>query len=139
MTEKDSALDAFLRIGFSLQRLNRLAERDYGLSLAQWSVLRLLVDRPGISPGTLAERAGIHPSSLSQALARLARRKFVFVARDPLDARRKQLFVTREGKASLDRVARVASAWSEELAPLAGAISAVRGRAEKMTKALSRR
>jgi DNA-binding MarR family transcriptional regulator len=52
---------------------------------------------PACSPQDLADKTGMHPSSLTQSLKRLQRKNVVFMAEDPKDLRRKILGVTRDG------------------------------------------
>ncbi|MCI0651608.1 MAG: MarR family transcriptional regulator [Planctomycetes bacterium] len=96
-------LAELVRLGHALQQVNKRTESRLGLSLVQFHVLRELLDLPGSSSQILAAKAGLHPSTLTQSIRRLARKGYLFVAADPKDSRKKQLTVTRAGKNAVER------------------------------------
>ncbi|OFZ54484.1 MAG: hypothetical protein A2428_00705 [Bdellovibrionales bacterium RIFOXYC1_FULL_54_43] len=102
---------SILQLGIRIQHVNQKLERDTGMSLTQWSLLKCLVDHPTISALDLADLLGIQASSLTQSIKRLQRKGLIIVAKDPLDARRKLLSVTREGNVRLLEVDRKLKAW----------------------------
>ncbi len=91
------------RVSLELHRLNKFFECEVKLSLVQFCVLRHLVDMPGTSAQTLAGAVGVHPSTLTQSIRRLALKEYLFVDEDPLDSRRKIISITRRGKNALDQ------------------------------------
>lgn len=105
MKNLENSLFSLFKFSNNLQQLNKDIERDLGLSLVQWCVLRRLVDRPAISAQQLAKIVGVHPSTLTQTLARLKKKGFIFVGSDPLDARKKVVSITRLGKQQMDSAA----------------------------------
>lgn len=92
----------FVKLSVKLHHLNLEAERRCGLSLVQWHVLHCLRDIPGVSAYGLAKAAGLHPSTITQALRGMGRKGHVFVGEDPRDSRRKCIALTRAGAAALD-------------------------------------
>ncbi|OFY98363.1 MAG: hypothetical protein A2070_10010 [Bdellovibrionales bacterium GWC1_52_8] len=92
---------SILRLGMQIQQINQKMEHEIGVSLTQWSLLRCMVDNPTISALDLAQELGVQPSTLTQILKRLERKKYIFVTKDPLDARRKLLSLTRAGNSTL--------------------------------------
>jgi len=98
MKKEFLAVSHLISIARTVQDLNFRFEKKYELSLAQWLVLAHLKDLPGCSALDLSEALSVHPSSLTPALKRLKRKGFLAVSEDPLDSRRKNLFLTREGR-----------------------------------------
>ena len=82
--------------------LNRSAEALLNLSLVQYHLLAQIRDRPGCSPQEIAHLAGIHPSSLTQSLKRLQRRKMIFIEEDPRDSRKKLILLAPPGNQCLN-------------------------------------
>jgi DNA-binding MarR family transcriptional regulator len=72
-------------------------EHDLGISGAQLFVLREIAAEPRVSLRRLAERTLTDPSSVSVVAARLVERRLVSRRRDPNDARRVVLTLTRRG------------------------------------------
>lgn len=101
---KDADLSLFLlfQIGVSLHQLNKRLEKHLGLSLVQWCLLKNLIDLPAVSALSLATAVGVHPSTLTQTLKRLEKKKFIFVMEDSTDSRKKLISITRAGKNNLE-------------------------------------
>lgn len=98
MPPLDHVLFLLCRVGSSIHQLNQAAEREIGLSLVQWSLLRHLIDMPCTSAQELAHAVKVHPSTLTQSLRRLQRKDLIFVGGDPKDSRRKLIVITRRGR-----------------------------------------
>ncbi|MDB4998547.1 MAG: MarR family transcriptional regulator [Myxococcaceae bacterium] len=73
----------------------------HGLTPPRYEVLRALEDTsaPADTPGQLARKIGVSPSSMSRLLQALEREGFVASAREPADRRQVRLSVTEEGRA----------------------------------------
>lgn len=108
--EKMEFLSLF-RIGISIHNFNKISEREVGLSLVQWCLLRKLIDMPAASAFSLAKEVGIHPSTLTQTLKRLEKKGFVFISEDPKDSRRKVVSLTRLGRKSMQDAEKKMSVW----------------------------
>ena len=98
------------QLGLKIQHFGQKLEIEAGISLAQWSILKQLVDHPASSALSLAHTVGIQPSTLTQALKRLEKKDFIYLEKDPSDSRKKILSLTRAGKLVLDR----ADSWLHE-------------------------
>ena len=116
MTEQD--LISFFHVGISLHNFNKKAEREFGISLVQWRLLKQLIDMPAVSAFNLAKAVGVHPSTLTQTLRRLEIKKYIFIAEDPKDSRKKVISLTRQGKNILDRVEIQIGEWKVNLLPV---------------------
>jgi DNA-binding MarR family transcriptional regulator len=98
-----AVLDHLRHIVRALRLSSHSSERELGISGAQLFVLRELAAEPGASLRLLAERTLTDPSSVSVVAARLVERGLVNRGRDPSDARRVALTLTRRGHALLAR------------------------------------
>ena len=70
---------------------------------------------PATSAQALANTAGIHPSTLTQTLKRLEKKKYILIAEDPKDSRKKLVLLTRSGKTILDLMEMNMGRWSKNL------------------------
>jgi MarR family transcriptional regulator, lower aerobic nicotinate degradation pathway regulator len=85
-------------------------------------LLASIADEGEASQAELARRTGIDPSDVVAALNELSTRGFVTRERDPADARRNVVALTRKGRAELRRLDGVVSDIQERfLAPLTAA------------------
>lgn len=114
--KKDSGIYSLFQIGISIHHLNKKSEREIGISLVQWCLLKQLVDRPAISAFDLSKAVGVHPSTLTQTLKRLQKKKLIFIIADTKDFRKKVISLTRQGKEILDKATHMMSDWSKKLA-----------------------
>ncbi|OQS43028.1 homoprotocatechuate degradation operon regulator HpaR [Chromobacterium haemolyticum] len=76
----------------------------HGLSEQQWRVLRLLAERGEMEAGEIAQRAGIHPPSLSGILTRMERDDLVYRHRARSDNRRLIVTPTPHAKTLTQRI-----------------------------------
>ncbi|MFL5812413.1 MAG: MarR family winged helix-turn-helix transcriptional regulator [Bdellovibrionia bacterium] len=111
-------LQIAFRLGMEIERMGQRMEEKTGVSLAQWSVLIRLKDLPASTAQDLAAAVGVHPSTLTQALKRLERKKFIFIGKDPKDSRKKILSLTRDGADRLEEVRQVLQAWRDDIHPM---------------------
>jgi DNA-binding MarR family transcriptional regulator len=92
-------LDAYPRIYFACHRRHvRDPKSGKELSAHQASILDHLDSVEPTSLNALAAHMGVTPSTMSIAIDRLARARYVVRARDPLDGRRVQLRLTENGE-----------------------------------------
>lgn len=115
MNASDKLLFSAFQLSLNFQRVNKDTERRVGVSLIQWCILKRLLELPATSAHALAEAVGVHPSSLTQSLKRLSRKRLVFVGADPRDSRKKIISITREGKSAVERVEQVMEAIAAQL------------------------
>lgn len=97
----NTSLFRLLDLGLELQKINKILEVKYGLSIVQWSLLKNLLEMPAASPLALARSLKITPGTITQTLGRLSKKKFLFICEDPQDARKKMVSLTREGRDAL--------------------------------------
>ncbi|MDD3516997.1 MAG: MarR family transcriptional regulator [Chromatiales bacterium] len=89
-----------LRILFrAIQDGSRRIEKVCGVSSAQLWALWELDGSPGLSVGDLSERLSIHPSTASNMLDKLERKRLIERRRTGSDQRVVRLFLTGEGAA----------------------------------------
>jgi len=100
---KEDALDDLYKGWLRLHALNKTLETRHGISFSQLYMLRWIFHYPGITPGILSKKMGLHPSSLSPLMRRLIRKTYIALELDPWDKRRKFLTITRLGKSILDK------------------------------------
>ena len=84
-------------VDHALQRTSKQMNRTIGLTGPQRLVVRLLGRTPGMSAGQLAAELHLDPSTLTGILQRLEGRHLVQREKDPRDARRLRLSLTRRG------------------------------------------
>lgn len=82
----------------ALQSASKRMEARLGITGPQRLVVRIVGQRPGISPGQVSAILHLHPSTLSGILGRLERAKLIGRRADPADARCAQLHLTARGR-----------------------------------------
>lgn len=75
----------------------RRTERPFGVSLAEWRVLRSVLVEPGTSQGEIATAQGLNVMNVSRAVAGLRSKGLIQANPDPEDRRRTQLSATQTG------------------------------------------
>ena len=92
-------------LGFWLRHAHRAFVRalarelaPHGILPAQWTVLRALWSRDGVTQVALAERIGVEKASLTGVLAGLEHAGLVRRERDPLDGRKLAVRLTPAGR-----------------------------------------
>jgi len=108
-------LKSVFQVSLLLHNLNKEAERRIGVSIVQWTILKHLVEMPATSAQELSGAVKLHPSTLTQSLKRLLRKKLIFVSEDPRDSRKKIIVLTRMGKSILDRAEQQMNQLAAEL------------------------
>ena len=80
--------------------MTRLADRlvPYGVSVAEWAVLRRLWQEEGFTQVALADRMGVRKASLTSVLTSLERKGFMRRTRRGDDRRKYHLFLTKRGR-----------------------------------------
>jgi len=100
-TERSREVLAFMRlmwaVDHALQRASKRMSRTIGLTGPQRLVIRMLGEDPGLSPGEIAGRLHLDPSTLTGIIQRLERRALVVRHRDPADGRRYRLELSDRG------------------------------------------
>lgn len=131
--EMSRSLFQVFHVGVSIQQLNRKIERRSGLSLVQWCLLKRLIHMPAVSAQALARTVVLHPSTLTQSLKRLEKRKLIFVTEDPKDSRKKVISITRTGKEILERTQADMRVVARELDAVLRDLDQVRNRLDSLS------
>ena len=110
-----SPLASFKRLHLSARAGADRCLAPQGLSVAQFGVLRLLDDEPGLTGAELARRSLVTAPSKNEMLAMLLRDEFITRAPDPRGGRGIQLFISPAGRAVLDHGIPVLTDYSARL------------------------
>lgn len=76
----------------------RRTEQPFGVTLAEWRVLRSVLRDPGTSQGEIATDQGLNVMTVSRAVAGLRTKRLIETKPDPEDRRRTQLSPTAAGR-----------------------------------------
>src|SRR6476620_1655916 len=79
--------------------------RQFGISRAQWAVLVRIDRNEGLKQTELADLLDLQPITLTRLLDRLADNGLIERRADPNDRRAKRLFLTKEARPLMDRLA----------------------------------
>jgi len=101
MKDVEALAQKISRLGSQIHHWNKLSQDELGLSFFQFHLLSTLRKKPGLSLQKLAQNCSIHPSTLTQSLKPLLKRKLVGMNPHPRDSRSKILFLTEAGHESL--------------------------------------
>lgn len=106
-----AGVDGF--IGYAIRRAQLSVFQDFGermaefaISTAQFSVMRLARDNPGLNQRTLAEALGAETSRMVLIIDELERRGVVDRLPSTLDRRSRAIYLTAEGRKLLRRLER---------------------------------
>jgi DNA-binding MarR family transcriptional regulator len=102
---------------------------DLGLTPAQASVLRAVLEQPAMGLRELARRLGTDPMNAKRLADGLEREGLLVSGAHPVDGRIRVLSATDAGAAAGREVARRAAAWGDALEVLLGADDTARLRA----------
>lgn len=81
---------------------------DEGVTVAEWSFLRVLYDEEGIAPTALADRMGMTRGAISKLADRLEAKGLVSRSAVDSDMRAQTLSLTLEGRGTVPTLARLA-------------------------------
>lgn len=90
----------FLSLNSACTIVQKFAEeslRDAGLSIAEYTFMRIIENTPGITAGEARGRLYATAPSVAQLVAQLERRGFIKRGKDSMDARRLPLRLTPKG------------------------------------------
>lgn len=85
-----------------------------GVTVAEWVLMRRLLDEKGISPSRLAERVGMTRGAITKLADRLIDKSLLVRMSDPTDGRAQRLSLTPAGRALVPRLAALADANDAE-------------------------
>jgi DNA-binding MarR family transcriptional regulator len=107
--------------GYLLARLGEASRRRFhkalepeGLHPRHFGVMTMLAAQPGMSQQQLHEKTGIDPSSMVAVIDELQARGLAERRADPQDRRARQVFLTEQGLAALERIRGLAANLQRE-------------------------
>ncbi|MGE3989282.1 MarR family winged helix-turn-helix transcriptional regulator [Pseudorhodoplanes sp.] len=93
----------------------------HGVTVAEWVLMRQLLNEDAIAPSRLAERMGMTRGAVSKLAERLIAKSMLVREADPNDGRAQTLALTRTGRAMVPKLAALAdnndSEFFDHLAP----------------------
>jgi DNA-binding MarR family transcriptional regulator len=95
------------------QRFARKVEAQ-GVTVAEWVLMRQLLEVKALAPSRLAERMGMTRGAVTKLADRLIAKSLLARATDPTDGRAQTLSLTRAGRAMVPRLAALADANDAE-------------------------
>jgi DNA-binding MarR family transcriptional regulator len=115
ITRQQSASDLERHVGYWLRRVsNRVsgefvrALRTKRTSVAEWVVLCHVQERPGITPGELAEALALTRGAVSKVIDKLETKNWITGSAKPEDNRVRLFSLTRRGSRVLPELAEIA-------------------------------
>jgi DNA-binding MarR family transcriptional regulator len=107
--------------GYLLARLGEASRRRFhkalepeGLHPRHFGVMTMVAAHPGMSQQQLHEKTGIDPSSMVAVIDELQERGLAERRPDPQDRRARQVFLTEQGLATLERIRGLAANLQRE-------------------------
>jgi DNA-binding MarR family transcriptional regulator len=94
---------------------SRIYLRLFGVGSIEWRILYVLARLPGVTAQTICNRIELDKAAASRSIQVLERLGYVATAADPLDGRKRILFLTEAGVALHDRILPVAMQRQEDL------------------------
>ena len=94
---------------------SRIYLRLFGVGSIEWRILCVLARVPGVTAQTICNRIELDKAAASRSIQVLERLGYVATAADPLDGRKRILFLTEAGVALHDRILPVAMQRQEDL------------------------
>lgn len=86
----------------------RAKVEQHGVTVAEWVVLRALLERDGIKPSELAVALGLTRGAISKLIDRLVTKDFVSVRSDARDGRAQVLLLRAAGRRLVPKLAALA-------------------------------
>jgi DNA-binding MarR family transcriptional regulator len=123
-----SASDLTAHLGYWLRYVSNHVSQAFsrkveahGVTVAEWVLMRQLLEVEALAPSRLAERMGMTRGAVSKLADRLIAKSLVARAADPQDGRAQTLALTRAGRAMVPKLAALADAndveFFDSLAP----------------------
>lgn len=98
VTEANEDMDLVLvPVGLAFKKMLKAFERDTGVSVGKYFVLRMLARKDGISQGEVWHRFDVDPSRITRLAKSLEKEGLVRRERDPEDNRVVRMYLTQEG------------------------------------------
>lgn len=107
--------DLEFHLGYWLRRVSNHVSGTFAralqrkqTSVAEWVMLRHLLEQPGTTPGELADALGLTRGAVSKVIDKLEAKKWITRAAKQEDHRVQLLSLTRQGRGILPELARIA-------------------------------
>jgi DNA-binding MarR family transcriptional regulator len=81
----------------------------HGVTVAEWVLMRQLLDEEALAPSRLADRMGMTRGAISKLADRLVAKSLLVRTADPEDGRAQTLALTQAGRALVPRLAALAN------------------------------
>jgi DNA-binding MarR family transcriptional regulator len=89
--------------------------RSEGIPVEQWRILKLLAESNGRSMGELAEAALLNHPTLTKTIDRMVSQALVYRRADKADGRKVLIFISAQGRATIERLNRLANSQEAEI------------------------
>jgi DNA-binding MarR family transcriptional regulator len=86
----------------------------HGVTVAEWVLMRQLLQEEALAPSRLAERMGMTRGAVSKLADRLIAKSLIVRTADPQDGRAQTLALTRTGRSMVPKLASLADANDAE-------------------------
>lgn len=121
MPSTRSASDLTAHLGYWLRYVSNHVSQTFarkveahGVTVAEWVLMRQLLDEKALAPSRLAERMGMTRGAISKLAERLIAKAMLVRAADPEDGRAQTLSLTPTGRALVPELAALADANDAE-------------------------
>jgi DNA-binding MarR family transcriptional regulator len=115
MSSTHSASDLTDHLGYWLRYVSNHVSQAFarkveahGVTVAEWVLMRQLLDEEALAPSRLAERMGMTRGAISKLAERLIAKSMLVRAADPEDRRAQTLSLTSAGRALVPELAALA-------------------------------
>lgn len=113
--------DLTAHLGFWLRHVSNHVSQAFarkveahGVTIAEWVLMRQLLDEEALAPSHLAKRMGMTRGAISKLAERLIAKSLLLRTADPQDGRAHTLSLTRAGRAMVPKLAALADANDAE-------------------------
>jgi DNA-binding MarR family transcriptional regulator len=121
MSSTQSASDLTAHLGYWLRYVSNHVSQafarkveTYGVTVAEWVLMRQLLEQKALAPSRLADRMGMTRGAISKLADRLIAKSMLVRVADPEDGRAQTLSLTSAGRALVPRLAALADANDAE-------------------------
>jgi DNA-binding MarR family transcriptional regulator len=115
MPSTRSASDLAAHLGYWLRYVSNHVSQAFarkveahGVTVAEWVLMRQLLDEEALAPSRLAERMGMTRGAVSKLADRLIAKSLLVRTADPQDGRAQTLSLTRAGRSMAPKLAALA-------------------------------
>lgn len=121
MSSSEPTSDLTAHLGYWLRQVSNHVSQSFarkveahGVTVAEWVMMRQLLEEDALAPSRLAERMGMTRGAISKLADRLLAKSLLTRATDPADGRAQRLALTPAGRALVPKLAALADANDRE-------------------------